>query len=416
MGSAAGPAGRSPRAGRARRGGRGRRRGGRAGPWSAPPSPSPGRGDPFGDPQRAEAARVGGLLLPPGRRGCPAPAAPLRAPHTQGRSGGQSQTPGPPAEAVLDDAVLAGVVGQHGDPASGTVTSMAASRAVGSTSSSALTSTRIAWNVRRPDGRRGAGSPPGSPPDDLGELAGRAIGRAATIALAIGRRSARRRSDGSPGPGRRLVAVDDVGGRSATGSGPCACRAGRRGGRRSRAGRGRTAETTRRGRTAPRSVLDRHRQARGGPRGGRRSGLHDGEAEVAERGAGGHGRRSMPRGRGRCRRPTGRRGFRARLGVAASTERGVDHDPGGHGRERGDDLVDHHRAVLEGVVGGTRVGGSGAHQRRLTPGHRRARRGRRRRRARRALRSTPRRGRGSRPRSPSSPARGGRTCAACRRS
>ena len=39
------------------------------------------------------------------------------APHTHGRSGGQSQDAGGRAEALLDDAVLAGVVREHGDPA-----------------------------------------------------------------------------------------------------------------------------------------------------------------------------------------------------------------------------------------------------------------------------------------------------------
>ena len=121
-----------------------------------------------------------------------------RAPQTHGSPGGQSHTPRATSEAVLDDAVLARVVGQHGDAAarpSGVDARCRWRRAA--RRSSSLTSMRMAWKVRL------AGCPPCGGPAPGWRRATTAassvvvwIGRAATMAGRSGRRSARRRSGG----------------------------------------------------------------------------------------------------------------------------------------------------------------------------------------------------------------------------
>ena len=67
---------------------------------------------------RAEAARgLASTSAADGRRGARTRRTVCTAPHTHGRPGGHVAGAGGPTEAILDDAVLAGVVRQHRDPA-----------------------------------------------------------------------------------------------------------------------------------------------------------------------------------------------------------------------------------------------------------------------------------------------------------
>ena len=257
---------------------------------------------------------------------------------------------------------LAGVVGDHQAAAVSAETGEdSREHPAASSSTSSFTAMRMAWKTRvagLPRRRRCRGDGPG---DDLGQLGRRRDGTgrldrpgdaAGQAALPAGPEP--RRED------RGIGLVHDLEGARGLAWGPSACRAGRRGGRRSPAPPGRAATSSLRGRRGPlrgsgrwrprrtrASAPDRRPKLHRPLRGGRRSG----------RARGRPGRRKAPDGPGRDSKQPGDRGryrsgpgrgcaVRSGGGVAASSHRRIEDDPGGDGGQKRDDLVDHDRLVF----------------------------------------------------------------------
>ena len=246
------------------------------------------------------------------------------------------------AEAVLHDAVLTRVVGEHGDTAAGRERRRwPASMRRGRISSSRFTSMRMAWNVRlagwppRATGRRGDGVPH----DARRARPSSRSGAPPRWPRRCGWRSARRRGPEHAGQLARSVAVDDVG---------------------RRPGRRRVHPHVERAVVAvAEPTLGLVELRRADPEVEEHTGDwcrcelgHDVSRWSNRACAASPGRRRAARARGRGRECLGvpvdpdqarRAGFEQQPGVSSTADRRIHHHARGHRPEELDDLLGHHR-------------------------------------------------------------------------